>query len=113
MIDYLELFVPALLLNILAMLAGWSVSRALQLTTRNQFTISVEVGLQNSALAIFVSTTLLGSPAMAIVPVIYGSFSFFTTAFLGYGIKKLSSRSGRGRAVKTTHLRNSRNNQDG
>ncbi len=101
LIGYLELFLPALFLNILSMIAGWGVAKSLRLSSRNQFTISVEVGLQNSALAIFVSTTLLGSPAMAIVPVIYGSFSFFTTAFLGYGIKKINALPKREKAIET------------
>ncbi len=92
LIDYLNLFPPALFLNLLSMTAGWLIAKFFRLSKRNQFTISVEVGLQNSALAIFVATTLLSSPSMAIVPVIYGSFSFFTTAFLGYGIRMLSRR---------------------
>ncbi len=89
-IDYLYLYIPSVALNVFAVFAGWGASRFLRLNPRNQFTISVEVGLQNSALAIFVATTLLDSPSMAIVPVIYGSFSFFTTFFLGYVIRGIS-----------------------
>ncbi len=90
LIEYLDLFTPALFLNITAMFAGWMVAKTFKLSNRNQFTISVEVGLQNSALAIFVATTLLNSASMAIVPVIYGSFSFFTTTLIGYSMKKIS-----------------------
>jgi BASS family bile acid:Na+ symporter len=78
------------LLNLLSMLLGWGVAKLSRLRPINQFTIPVEVGLQNSALAIFVAATLLGSQTMAIVPVIYGSFSFFTTYFYGYMLKKFS-----------------------
>ena len=108
MMEYIELFPPALFLNFLSMIAGWFAARSLHLSSRNQFTISIEVGLQNSALAIFVATTLLNSPSMAIVPVIYGSFSFFTTAFIGYGIKRISLRQVREKAAETRRQRKSR-----
>jgi BASS family bile acid:Na+ symporter len=89
-IDHLSLFPQSLLLNITAMLAGWLIARLFRLSRRNKFTISIEVGLQNSALAIFVAATLLQNQSMAIVPVIYGSFTFFSTALFGYLVKKIS-----------------------
>ncbi len=88
--DYLFLLPFALLLNLLSMIGGWLAARFFNLRKKNQFTISVEVGLQNSALAIFVAATLLDNTAMAVVAVIYGSFSFFTTALFGYAVKKIS-----------------------
>jgi len=47
------------------------------------------VGLQNSALAIFVAATLLKNNDMALVPVVYGSFSFFSTLLFGWSVKRL------------------------
>lgn len=73
-----------LMLNFLSMTAGLLVPRGFRLTKQNQYTIAVEVGLQNSTLAIFVASTLLGSQDMALVAVVYGSFSFFTTMLFGY-----------------------------
>lgn len=86
----INLLPPSLFLNGISMLAGWGIARLFRLGSRTQFTISVEVGLQNSALAIFVASYLLRSQEMATIPVIYGSFSFFTTAFFGYFVKKIS-----------------------
>ncbi len=88
--DFLFLFPIAILLNILSMLAGWLIARFSKLNKKNQFTITVEVGLQNSALAIFVAATLLNNNAMAIVAVVYGSFSFFTTTLFGYMVKRIT-----------------------
>jgi BASS family bile acid:Na+ symporter len=88
-IDFLRIFPFALLLNILAMVSGFLVARVFRLRVINQFTISIEVGLQNSALAIFVAATLLESNDMALVPVVYGSFSFFSTLLFGWSVKKL------------------------
>ncbi len=87
--DHLSIAPYPFLLNVATMSMGWMVARWTSLRGINQFTISIEVGLQNSALAIFVAATLLNSQTMAIVPVIYGSFSFFTTFLFGYGVKKI------------------------
>lgn len=88
--DFLQLIPYALLLNALSMLLGWLISWISRLRLRDQFTIAIEVGLQNSALAIFVASTLLNNHRMALVAVIYGSFSFFSTAFFGWRIKRFS-----------------------
>ncbi|MCK4919648.1 MAG: bile acid:sodium symporter family protein [Bacteroidales bacterium] len=88
LINSLYLLPYPLLLNFISMIAGWGVARIFLLRKKNQFTISIEVGLQNSALAIFVAATILQNHSMALIPVIYGAFSFFTTALFGYGVKK-------------------------
>lgn len=87
--DFLTIFPHTLFLNILAMVSGFLVARIFRLRVNNQFTISIEVGLQNSALAIFVAATLLKSNDMALVPVVYGSFTFFSTLLFGWSVKKL------------------------
>ncbi len=87
--DFFRLLPYTLSLNILAMLAGFYVPRLLGLKKINQVTIAIEVGLQNSTLAIFVAGSLLGNYTIATVAVVYGSFSFFTTWAFGYLAKKL------------------------
>jgi BASS family bile acid:Na+ symporter len=87
---FTSIFPYALLLNIAAMGAGLIVARILRLEVKNQYTIAIEVGLQNSGLAIVVAWTLLGSQLIALVPVIYGSFTFFSTLFFGWVIRKIA-----------------------
>ena len=82
------------MLNVTAMVAGLMVARSLRLGVKNQFTIAIEVGLQNSGLAIVVAVTLLGSHAMALVPVVYGSFTFFSTLLFGWIVKKMAWQPG-------------------
>ncbi len=77
-----------LALNVLAYISGYYVPGWFGLSKRNQFTIAVEVGLQNSTLAIFVATRLLDNYTIALVSVVYGSFSFFTTWAFGYLSRK-------------------------
>jgi len=92
--DFITIFPYAILLNVTAMLAGLVVARSLRLGVKNQYTIAIEVGLQNSGLAIVVAVTLLGSQAMALVPVVYGSFTFFSTLLFGWIVKKLAWQPG-------------------
>lgn len=85
---FLRIFPWTFALNIVSMTAGIMVGQVLKLTRNNQYTIAVEVGLQNSTLAIFVASTLMGSPEMSLVAVVYGSFSFFSTLLFGYLMRK-------------------------
>ena len=85
---YLYIIPYALALNILSMFAGLYTPRLAGLVKRDQVTIAVEVGLQNSTLAIFVAGALLDNFTIAMVAVVYGSFSFFTTWGFGYFAKK-------------------------
>jgi len=85
---YGYLFLYAIGLNLAAMLAGFFFSRKMGLGNRNNFTISIQVGLQNSALAIYVASSLLEHREMAMVAVVYSSFTFFSTLLFGYLAKK-------------------------
>lgn len=86
-LNNLNLFVPLLFLNIITMAAGFFAARWAGIKHDGNFTIAVEMGLQNSALAIFIATSVLGSPQMALVAVIYTSFTFFSTWFFGWLLK--------------------------
>jgi len=86
--DFLVILPYTLILNVLAMVAGFYVPRLFGINKTNQVTIAVEVGLQNSTLAIFVAASLLGNFTIAMVAVVYGSFSFFTTWAFGYLARK-------------------------
>jgi BASS family bile acid:Na+ symporter len=90
LMDYVNLYPYGIILNLLSMLGGWFVARRVGIDHRNQFTIAIEAGLHNSTLAIFIAATILASQHMAVVPIIYGSFSFFTTWGIGYLLKRFS-----------------------
>lgn len=93
--DYWTLFLPALVLNIGVMLIGFSTSRFIGLPLKDQFTIAIEMGLQNSALGIFLANNVLQIDGLSLISVLYGSFSFFSTLLIAflmrqYGRKKLA-----------------------
>ncbi len=87
---FLTILPYGLALNFLTMAAGLLIAWIAGLRVRDRYTISIEVGLQNSALAIFVAATLLDNNTMAMVPVVYGSFTFFSTLLFGWVVKRWS-----------------------
>jgi len=76
------------LLNIISMAIGYAFSRFLGVDNRDSYTISIQVGLQNSALAIYIASSLMHMPESAVVAVVYGSFTFFTTWLFAYLMKR-------------------------
>jgi BASS family bile acid:Na+ symporter len=86
--EYAFLFIPALILNVTSMFAGYLLALMMSITNRGRFTIAIQVGLQNSALAIYVASKLLGQAEMAVIAVIYSSFTLFSTALWAYIMKK-------------------------
>ena len=87
-IDHLDLLLPSFLLNIIGIFVGYRIGRIVGITHGGSFTIAIEMGLQNSALAIFIATQILESEEMALMAVIYSSFTFFTTLGIAYMLKE-------------------------
>ena len=83
--DYLWVVPYALLLNVSGILTGYYLPALFGIKLRNRLTIAIEVGLQNTGLAIAIatSTNLLNSPVMAIPSAIYALFTFFTAVAWG------------------------------
>lgn len=83
--DYLAIVPFMLGLNVGGMLLGYYASKAVHLKRKNCLTIAIEVGLQNTGLAITVatSTAMLNSPEAAIPASVYALFTFFTAVGLG------------------------------
>ncbi|MEM7117486.1 MAG: bile acid:sodium symporter family protein, partial [Chloroflexota bacterium] len=67
-----------ILLNALALAAGYAIAKALGLDQRQSTTIGIETGLQNSTIAITIALTILNSSEMAIIPGLYGIWMLAT-----------------------------------
>lgn len=85
---HLNLLLPSFLLNLSGTLLGYRIGRIAGITHGGSFTIAIEMGLQNSALAIFIATQVLHSDEMAIMAVLYSSFTFFSTIGIAYMLKE-------------------------
>lgn len=85
LIELWKVFPWALLLNVLAIFAGWAVAGLLRLGKSAQITVGLEVGLQNSGLAIAVGTSsfMLNNAMTAVPASVYALFSFFTAVLFG------------------------------
>ncbi len=68
----------ALVLNVIMMAIGFYIARAFVLERRQGIAISLEAGLQNATLTIFIAATLLGDIRFAIPGAIYGLLMFVT-----------------------------------
>ncbi|MGC9374683.1 MAG: hypothetical protein ACP5DQ_06540, partial [Bacteroidales bacterium] len=79
----------ALLLNFVSMTVVYLFARYLRLGGKNNFTLSIEVGLKNSIIGIFVAKSLLNNNDIAMVSVVYGSITFFSTILFGYIAKRI------------------------
>jgi BASS family bile acid:Na+ symporter len=74
----LQVGVAALLLNLLALLAGFVTAKAFRLPLAQQLCIAIEVGLQNGTLAIAITAGLLNNAQMAIPAAVYSLMMYLT-----------------------------------
>lgn len=84
---FVEVLPWVLLLNLGGILLGYFMAKLFKLGNRNRMTISVEVGMQNTGLAIAIATSvfLLNNQLMAIPAAVYAMFTFFTAfGWAGY-----------------------------
>ncbi len=83
----------ALVLNIACMAFGYGMAKLANLSEAQSKTISIEVGLQNGALAVVIALTLLENTEMAIAPTCYSLLMFATGAAFVWLLKYKENRS--------------------
>ncbi|AFY94140.1 bile acid:sodium symporter family protein [Chamaesiphon minutus] len=84
----LQVGVGVLLLNVLSMLAGFSIGKVLKLPRSQQICIAIEVGISNGTLALAITAGLLNNPEMAIPAAVYSLLMYVTGfATILYGRK--------------------------
>jgi len=77
--DILTLLPYCLLLHIGAMVISYNYAKFTKINKLQSTTIGIEVGLQNTTLAILVTGTLIGNNEMTKPALVFAMFSFFTT----------------------------------
>lgn len=78
-----------LLLNVMGMFVGLIASKVYKFDLKTLITLPIEVGIQNSALAITlaISSAFLNNPLMSVPAIVYGMFTFFSALLFGYLVK--------------------------
>lgn len=79
-----------LLLNVFSMLVGFITGQLFKIDLRDRITIMVEVGLQNTALALLIAGTILKNADMQKPAMVYAVFTFFSTLAFAWLIKKIA-----------------------
>lgn len=74
----------ALSFNVLSMGIGYFVPRMFKINIRQSIAVSMEIGIHNGALAIFIALNVLESQTMGIPAAIYSLIMFFTAAAFGF-----------------------------
>ncbi len=72
----------SLILNVSTMALGYFMSKGFGLNLAQRTSITLEIGLQNSTLSIFMALTLLANYKMSFTPAIYTLIMFFTAGIL-------------------------------
>ena len=70
-------------LNIGGLFLGWGISRLFKLNNKTSTTMGIEVGLQNTVLALVVTDVILLQPVLGHPALIYALFSFWITLLFG------------------------------
>ncbi len=65
-------FLYALLLNVVATLMGVAVGKLGKLHRRDETTLGIEIGTQNSTMAMLIAISFIQDPALSVAPAVYG-----------------------------------------
>lgn len=88
--EFMEYGFWVLVLNFSGMFLGYLLGAAFQINLRNKVTIMIEVGLQNTALALLVAGNILKNPDMQKPAMVYAIITFFSTLVFAWIIRAIS-----------------------
>lgn len=89
--SFAELGAAAFLLNICTMSIGFLLAQLVRLNQAQSTSISIEIGVQNGAMGMFIAITLLANTEMAVFPAFYSVF-MYVNAFLLVWLLKLKTK---------------------
>jgi len=77
-----------LIIHVASLFMGFFIPKLFKIDNKSSITTGIEVGSQNTSLAILVGGTLLGNNLIIIPALVYALFSFYTTLIFGILMKK-------------------------
>ena len=79
---------PLLLFNLLSITIGYFMPRVFSIEKKQSISISMEIGIHNGTLAIYIALNVLNNSSMSVPPAIYSLLMFFTAALFGYWVSR-------------------------
>lgn len=92
--SFAELGAAAFLLNICTMAIGFSLAKMARLSRAQSTSISIEIGVQNGAMGMFIAITLLANSDMAVFPAFYSVFMYVNAFLLVWLLKQRTKKVG-------------------
>ncbi len=86
--EMLIIFPIILFIHLATMFFSYLFSKSIKIEQFRALTISIEVGLQNTTLALLITSVYLTNNEMSKPSVVYAMFSFFSTFLFGYILKQ-------------------------
>lgn len=86
--NFKELGLPIVLFNLTSIAIGYFVPLLLKIEKRQSITISMEIGIHNGTIAIYIALSVLQNGAMSAPAAIYSILMFITAAIFGYWVNK-------------------------
>ena len=90
--EFMQQGIWVLMLNFFGMFLGYLLGAAFKIKLQNKVTIMVEVGLQNTALALLVAGNILHNSDMQKPAMVYAIITFISTLVFAWIIKTISLR---------------------
>jgi BASS family bile acid:Na+ symporter len=90
--SFAELGAAAFLLNVCTMAIGFTLAQIARLNRAQSTSISIEIGVQNGGMAMFIAITLLANMDMAIFPAFYSVFMYVNAFILVWLLKKRTTK---------------------
>lgn len=91
--SFAELGAAAFLLNICTMAIGYTLAQIARLNRAQSTSISIEIGVQNGAMGMFIAITLLANSDMAVFPAFYSVFMYVNAFLLVWILKQRKKQS--------------------
>ncbi len=83
-----------LLIHVVSLFIGFFAQKIFKINNNSAITTGIEVGSQNTTLALLIGGTILKNDLMVIPALVYAMFSFFTTLLFGIIMKKTIMKEG-------------------
>lgn len=86
-VDITEMILPAVIFNVVSMLASYFFARLFKVKNNQALAIGVEGGLKNSAIGLLICSQFLNIPSIELLILAYSFTSFYLTFVLGAGLR--------------------------